>query len=379
MPITAYSISEKKELDVEQVLQQLARRAGIPTLHATAPIPESWRAVLREDLECPCCFVKGAEVVKQAISRGSGKIIRQACFRFVTPGHHPNCDYAEADSTDFIPENLVHFGAAKTKLTRAVRDLVCVGISIGAFSQAAIRDMREWFFHLKQASNFVVTLDESTPRRIDMLIRLRSQMHFSLPDDLDFDEEIACLPGFNISGEAARLVMKKYREAVSFTEKHRLWYGSEYSRITALAKRYYGKTVFDPVILQGEYEKTVELARFATWNYEPFMSASKKNPHSLEHSVLALCAVLLYVSNWEIVPATRLFAKIATKVGAATPDLGNVIGLNPFHDFMAWRNLKKMQELQNAQLLSGDPGKEWLDQKTELSAFVLRFHVENQE
>src|SRR5690606_1381142 len=39
------------------------------------------------------------------------------------------------------------------------------------------------------------------------------------------------------------------------------------------------------------------------------------------------------------------FAKIATAVGDADRNLGNVMGLNPFHDYEAWTRLKRIQEL----------------------------------
>lgn len=53
MPLTAYSISEQKELDVEQVLRVLARKNGNQDRNAIDKIPESWREILRTDLECP--------------------------------------------------------------------------------------------------------------------------------------------------------------------------------------------------------------------------------------------------------------------------------------------------------------------------------------
>jgi hypothetical protein len=34
-------------------------------------MPDEWRAFLRTDIECPCCFVTGADVVRESISRTS--------------------------------------------------------------------------------------------------------------------------------------------------------------------------------------------------------------------------------------------------------------------------------------------------------------------
>jgi hypothetical protein len=72
MPLTVYSVSEKRELDVEQVFYALSNRFGHPRMSVNDPIPESWQQFFRTDLECPCCFVTGAELVKPAVSRHTG-------------------------------------------------------------------------------------------------------------------------------------------------------------------------------------------------------------------------------------------------------------------------------------------------------------------
>src|SRR5690606_22329053 len=143
----AYSRSREMELDVEQLLDHLSSAAGVGS-SSPERMPEPWREHARTDLECPCCFVTGAEIVREAVSSTSGRIVRQPCFRF--PGHHHSpCDYASGDKDNVEPENLIRFGDAKSALTRAIRELFCTGIQMGAFSQRSIRDMRQWFFERK--------------------------------------------------------------------------------------------------------------------------------------------------------------------------------------------------------------------------------------
>lgn len=221
MPLTAYSISEAKELDVEQVLHALSKKSKQPVLVAPDQILDSWREILRTDLECPCCFVTGADIVKEAVSRSSKKVIRQACFRFTSPGHRPQCDYATNESASFTPENLVEFGVANSNLTKAVRGLVCSGIQSGAFSQKTIRDMRKWFFEEKVKTSFRVTLDFEIPRWIDMLWRLAHSYRGQLPQGVVLTSEIAAMPGFDWSIESTRILGERYKTSSMVMINHR--------------------------------------------------------------------------------------------------------------------------------------------------------------
>jgi hypothetical protein len=53
--------------------------------------------------------------------------------------------------------------------------------------------------------------------------------------------------------------------------------------------------------------------------------------------LLALCALVLFVSDWNMNAATTAFAKLLAAPPPSDLVLGNVIGLNPFHDYGAWR------------------------------------------
>lgn len=341
MPLTAYSISEQKELDVEQVLRALARRHGAQVFIDVGQLPDSWRAFLRSDLECPCCFVTGAEIVSEAISRESKKPIRQPCFRFALPGHHSQCDYASGDS-NATPENLVNFGIAKSSLTRAVRELVCTGIQTSAFSQKSIRDMREWFFQRKLQASFRVELNPRIPGWLDKLWRASFSTLGHLPASVPLTAEIASMPGFDWTVESRRLLEERHQFVLRSIREKRLWMHNVAARIEALAHRFQGEMVFDPCVLEGEYDKCLGLAHFMSHNYAPFRSGAKRD--SVATCVLALSALILFVNDWNLIRATAAFAAIAHSVGDADQSLGNVMGLNPFHDYEAWQKLKQLQD-----------------------------------
>lgn len=341
MPLTAYSISEQKELDVEQVLRALAHRHGSESFVDAGQLPESWREFLRSDLECPSCFVTGAEIVREATSRETKKSIRQPCFRFAVPGHHSQCDYACVES-NATPENLVNFGIAKSNLTRAVRELVCTGIQTGAFSQKSIRDMREWFFQRKLQASFRVELNPRIPGWLDKLLRVSFNTPGHLPASVSLTAEIASMPGFDWTTESRRILEERHRFVLNSIREKRLWMHDVAARIEALANRFQGEMVFDPSVLQEEYDKSLALARFISHNYSPISSAEKRD--SVATCVLALSALVLFVNDWSLIRATAVFAAIAHSVRDADQSLGNIMGLNPFHDYEAWRKLKQLQD-----------------------------------
>jgi len=85
------------------------------------------------------------------------------------------------------------------------------------------------------------------------------------------------------------------------------------------------------------------LASFISHNYDPIKPPKKSDsPHAY---VLALSAQLLFVSSWDLNKATATFAAIAAAAGKSDQTLGNVIGLNPFHDYKVWELLRQLQAI----------------------------------
>lgn len=354
MPITAFSASRKMELDVEQLLTQLATETGFGSLAKGAPIPDSWKEHFSTDLECSSCFCTGAEVVRASKSKVDGHNVRQAYFRFpqseTSAGHHPFCDFSGNVSAGFIPENLVQFSSAKDGVSRAVRDLVCKGIELKVFNQWDIRRMREWFFRTKLESQFTVTLDPRLPGWLDDLQRRASYNYYEREQEpIELTPEVLRIPGFRFEIAAIKEISLRYRPILDMAREKRLYSGAMRDRLEKLATEYGGKSVFDPTTLQKQFERTNRFASFMCNNHPPLSRHSKahsplgslKNPKPL----LAFAALLLFISDWNLNVAVSQFALLATSELQPDESLGNVMGLNPFHDFPAWAMLKNMQEL----------------------------------
>lgn len=345
MPLTAFSITRTGEFDVDQILKKLGAETGQDYASSVEKIPDAWRAHLRADLKCPDCSVTGAEVVRAAVAGKSGKPRRQSFFRFTTPGHHPVCDYANPETANAVPETLVAFGESKSKLTRAVRDLVCTGIEMGIFGQGSIRSMRDWFFNKKVESMFVVSVDPRTYPWISAVQENEFRARGALPLDVEITPEVAALPNFDWRAQAARVVQARYpqHEAIMRTlrDERIAMFGEIGKRSESLARRYAGRPVFNPTVLASEYGMTQTLSEFIAHTHPPLKAVKDAGASS----VLAFSALLLFGRDWDIGKAIADFARISPTVGAADPQLGNVMGLNPFHDYEAWAALKKLQDL----------------------------------
>lgn len=345
MPLTVFSLSQRKELDVKQLLVHLSTRLGRP-VESTAAIPEAWRQDLRTDLQCPCCFAFGAEVVRDLAKNASGRARRQSFFRFTTPGHRPHCDYASAETANAVPENLVSFGESRSHLTRAVRRLVCTAIEKGTFDQGTIRDMREWFFRKKVEALFTVAVDARLPGWIDDLLRLEMYARAGRPQGVALMPDLAALPGFDWRAEASRSVWERHPEyaaALRLVREHRAFFGRDLKpRVEALARRYQGRQAFDPLALADEYQKAIDMATFIGCNYDPLKHERSRS--GVPSCVLALSALLLYRRGWDLGLACADFASLAAGPPSNDETLGNVMGLNPFHDYEAWRALRLLQD-----------------------------------
>lgn len=344
MPLTAYSTSAEKESDVGQVLRRLSAQFR-ETITDVEDVPEPWRDFIRQDLQCPCCFVIGAELVKEAVSKATKRPVRQACFRFGNPKHREHCDFDSSETANSVPENLVSFNDSKSNLTRVIRELVGTGIELGLFSQRSIRDMREWFFNKKIQSMFVVTMDPRFPGLINDLYQEEYQARRGLPEGVTLTAEIVALPDFSLRAEVARQQLLRhpvYREFMDAFDRRPFYFFGVVDRMTSMARRYQGRPVFDPSTLEAEYKKTCDLSDFIANNYAPLKDSKPKDVFS--ESVLAFAALLLFVRGWDMDLAIADFVKIAASAGHSDQDLGNVMGLNPFHDYRAWKTLKQAQD-----------------------------------
>lgn len=344
MPLTAYSTLYGKELDVEQLLSHLNGDKGVRYLTNLAGINDHIRSFIAVDIQCPGCFVTGAELVSGAASKKTGALIRQPCFRFTTPGHGKFCDFSNSDTIK-TPENLIDFGKANNSITRQVRVLVCSAIELGIINQVKIRDMREWFYKTKTGSSFEVNLDTELPIKLLAWIRAlqKGSSIGTLPASVELSKDIAAAKGFDWKLEAHRQLYLLNRDLSERIQGLKLWQLHDHAeKVSSIIKINQKTEVFDPTVLKKEYQLTIELTRY--------INHYLKLPHNhhfpeLRHSPLvAFNAVLLYVNDWNMTNALEDFAKISLH---KDPDLtlGNVMGLNPFHEYQAWRLLKELQNL----------------------------------
>lgn len=100
--------------------------------------------------------------------------------------------------------------------------------------------------------------------------------------------------------------------------------------------------MFDPTVLQRYYDAAVSLAAFVAaiggidfGKVRPEYYRMKGPPVAL----LALCALVLFVSDWDMNAAIAAFSRLLLAPAPTDLTLGNVIGLNPFHEYAAWRIL----------------------------------------
>jgi len=345
MPLTAFSVSRQQELDVDQLLQLFADQHQRPKLKRSEPIPDLWKLVIHADIECPSCFAKGPEVVRATSSKVTGEAIKQAYFRF-PGGHRAYCDFAALPPGE-TPEGLIQFtSTARDGLSRAVRDLVCRGIQIGVLDQVRIRGMREWFYNKKLSTVFQVNLD---PKLFQWVAAVQSAAWpvRVQPNWLTVNKELLEIPGFQMKTAVELMLTRRHQSLLTYLMERVGMLRPLLSRVEKLMSANSSKLVFDPTVLKTEYDATLELARFISHNYHPVQKALGRSYVDIKASkpLMAFTALLLFLSDWDLNKAASLFAQIAGYRGAVDQNLGNVMGLNPFHDYDAWAALKVLQDL----------------------------------
>lgn len=337
MPTTAFSTFFARELDVEQ-LSWLLHGNPPPDRDRTALDLSQWAEWIRNDIRCSSCGKSGAQVVRPSKARGGQALLRQAHFRFVDQqggdAHHPFCEFSgKDDRSDGQPDTLLNFGSEKSAETRAVRVLVCKGIESGIFDQATIRAMRQWFFDLKSASRFTV---EVSPEMLAWAHSLRRHPSYRR---WTFHPAQAEMPAFDWAAAAKFRFTEENLELIEFAQNVR-HHESDWKRSELLAAKHFGQEVFNVLALQRYYEDTLALCAFVAKNSG--LTFGKTDPDHYRFvgapvPFLALCALVLFTSAWEMNVAIGKFAALLTAKEPTDLALGNVIGLNPFHDYAAWR------------------------------------------
>lgn len=256
--------------------------------------------------------------------------------------HHRFCEF-NMEASKQSNETLIDFANERSAETRFVRSLVCKGVENGAFDQGSIRAMRQWFFDLKSATRMRVNTTSDDINWMENLCR--HPLYRRWP----FRPVHAEMPGFNWQEAAKYQFTEDYSDLLHwlFERRKSSFFPNDFNRAKSLSEKYFEQEVFDASVLQPYYEKSVDLAFFVAKNSDfpnrghPENYRSKGPPVSL----LAFSALLLFVSDWDMDDAVELFAKLIVAPSASDETLGNVMGLNPFHDYSAWETLAIAAEL----------------------------------
>jgi hypothetical protein len=219
--------------------------------------------------------------------------------------------------------------------TRLLRRLVCQALGARIFEKADIFAMRRWFLDARDQYSFLVM---AKPERIVWsygLLRLRGER------PLEFRPSHRAMPGFRAIRAAQRHMLHQYREVVSTARG--LFLSARVRDETArLAKRYAGTSIIDLSPLEPQYDLTRRLAFLMVDLGDLKLSKTKHLQYGdrVSEALMALSATLLFVCDWNLDAALERFAKILAAPEPTDLSLGNVMGLNPFHDFASLRFLR---------------------------------------
>jgi len=347
MPITAFSKQWGRELDVEQWLRRHGYAAqGDAEL---AGVPNTLRALASTDIECSCCGAAGAILVGSGRRRATGRAVTQNHFRFRgqdgSNPHDPLCDYFDEKKVSG-GDYLTNFASDRSPLTRAIRELVCRGIQGGLFSQRDMRRMRQWFLDIKSRHAF--TMDVSTDL-LQWCVDMWSARAYRPVGQFPFRPEHGSLPGFDWQAAAAQEWARRNAHLVELSGRQRVYFHRRsIERPLKIVAQRAGEAIFDPTAIQSQYEAATTLARFAAgylFDAGPSAVPSALQKHPTEwgatgHALLALSALLLFLRDWSLEAGVALFVRLRTMPPAVDDLEGNLIGLNPFHDFEGWQLIR---------------------------------------
>ncbi|BAY87872.1 hypothetical protein NIES267_73960 (plasmid) [Calothrix parasitica NIES-267] len=344
MPITAYSQRFQRELDAVQWLD--LSKYDLQSDPNLKNLPQELRDESSVDLTCPQCGAKDCVIVSASKSKKTKKDLRQPHFRF--SNHHPLCDY-HIDSNHTSKIDFAKKGNSRIIETEKIRELVANGIELKIISQSLIKEMRRYFFETKVKYHFTLDVSQTA---FGWYLQLTDLCHLS-NKEIIFNPIHANFPKFDWNNAIkVQFVQENYNLINMCCSKESNYHTKIYDRALKSIKQYQNKPVFDVTKLEEQYKKTINLALFIERNLKIFKPKRYSFTHYLYklkyiseiRIVLAFAALLLYVSDWNIETAIIKLEQIVNFCGPYNINPGNVIGLNPFHDFEAWAIVMKARE-----------------------------------
>lgn len=346
MAITVYSRRYKREIDNEQLKK-------LYSLDFPFDIND-FRNFVYEDVQCPICNVSGAHYVSEGLSKQNGKIVRQAHFAFKTSdgndAHKIFCDhYNGADRIrDSAGDAFLNLAKDGTDVTRIIRELVCRGIENNIFTQDDIRNMRQWFTELRESGNAVITY---SPHVVQII---RASFYGSRDTDgYQIKKGIQNEPWFDINTETYKSLKCKYAPflGVNINTPEKAFLGMLYSKTFAnqayrLISKDRNMNIFDRRILNDKYIAAMELSKIISKCHVTLRrKLTSDKIISRNNHLLAVSALLLFVSEWNLSEAIKKFDYLTQVKKASNIDAGNIMGMNPFLHYDAWLLIHGIEEM----------------------------------
>lgn len=350
MAITVYSKKFKRELDKEQ----------LERLYNENCLNESidFRSFVYADAECPICNVSGASFVSEGYSTKTKRKVRQAHFAFRKASgddaHKVFCDHYNGlgGLKDSAREAFTDLNRKdNSDITKAVRELVCRGIENDIFSQEDIRNMRQWFTEMRESGTQLIDYSPHVVNLIRAAIYYRSDKN-----GYDFDINKKNEQWFNIDNEVYKSLSYKYPSLlIDLSNDNNMTFMRAIRGITItkqahrLIRKDNGQRVYDRRILNEKYNDALDLALHISRRHEKLgRKFSRKSDLKNSSQLLAVSALLLFVSEWDMSTAIQKFQFLVEAGQSKLPDAGNVIGMNPFIHYDAWEVVHTIKDLMSS-------------------------------
>lgn len=363
MAITAFSKFFKRELDVQQILNLYAEMADNNNLSE----------FIKVDIECPCCGVTGARIVKEGVSSKTNLIVKQAHFAFTNDNgedaHLIFCDYYAGDERTKKPssDEIINISESRNEITEEIRKHVCTAIHNQIFQQQDIRNMREWFYNLRSTQDFLV---EHSNHQLNVLrktiIRSERNRH-----EYTIDLNIPNNEWFDLDEEVYESLATKFPYPEKVKEINNMNYyltrKTIVKRAISLSKKNHGQYEFDRNRLFENYKLAMRLSFKIIETNEIFkkrIGLSNTSKRKGNNPLMAYSATLLFVNEWDLERAIKMHYEITTSK-FSDENLGNVVGLNPFIHYDAWLALRFVTEWKK-EYLGFDFEQEFIKEKKRL-------------
>lgn len=345
MAITAYSRTFQREVQVSQ-LEDLHR-----IFANELKLNSDFRLFVSEDVECPCCNVSNAIVVKEGYSSKTAKLVKLAHFSFRNKdgfdSHLKFCDYYQGHDKEKQTTNDCNISIRDSNnvTTEAIRKLICAGIENKTLSQDDIRNMRQWFLTTRSKPDLFIEDSKIILNIVyEALYNVYRKRNRYVEDISKLDDPFFDLDNETYKSLSFKLPIEKLPDSneqvfYCLTRKTTL------RRAINISLKDNGTYTFDRTNLEDKYKATFHLS-YKIIQTIPEISDKFRDVNKIKRNnvVMAYSALLLFICNWDYEIAYSKHIEISKITHIQDHNLGNVIGINPFLDYDAWRVLKFINE-----------------------------------